>query len=180
MEKILELDSTDVRIHNEKCNLLIELKRYDNETIKYCDETIRVNPQYAPSWHKKGIVLLEMKQVKESLECFNKAIHIDATNKEFWEDKGRALIGLRKFDEAIEWFDKILNIEPTDLNALHKKGICLCAIGIECYNEKNFKKALNCLMFASIILEQVNAPENDIAREYIVKIKGDNAVDKVK
>jgi tetratricopeptide (TPR) repeat protein len=84
------------------------LKQENNvDAIKYFDEAIKLDPNYADAWVGKGIALVGQNKEDEATTAWNKAIEIydeaiksDPNNAAAWDNKGVALRLLGRTTEA--------------------------------------------------------------------------------
>ena len=115
------------------------------------NEAIRLKPDSAMAYNKKGIALmyLEGNNEAEAVECFDKALEIDFNLASAWMHKGNALDYLGRHKEALACYDKALEIDPNYLALLvwTNRGLCHHHMGkheeaIACYD-----KALNIVNF---------------------------------
>ena len=90
-------------------------------------------------WVEKGRSLRTLRQHKEAIVCYDKALAIDPNLNEAWTSKGFALHDLNQYEGAIKCFDKALEIYPKGWRAYHWKGKSLASLGrhreaMVCYN----------------------------------------------
>jgi tetratricopeptide (TPR) repeat protein len=82
---------------------------------------VELYPDHAGAWYELGITYQQMKDQKNAVESFEKAI---AINEEFeWALNSLAvsLAIMGKFDEALETVNKTLEIDPDNQEALDLK-----------------------------------------------------------
>jgi tetratricopeptide (TPR) repeat protein len=80
-------------------------------------------------WVEKGNSLRTLRQHKEAIACYEKALAIDPNLNGAWTSKGFALHDLNQYEEAIKCFDKALGIYPKNERACYCKGKSLAALG---------------------------------------------------
>ena len=73
--------------------------RYD-EAIKFYEERIKLDPNYASAWYDKGLALKDQGNYAEALECFEKTIELDSKDAMAYCAKGVALKSLGRTSEA--------------------------------------------------------------------------------
>lgn len=78
--------------------------------------------EWVKPWMNKGIVLAQMGDFEEAIECFNKALQINPMDINVWYNKGVALKKTEHYDKAINCFDKIIEINPKYAKAWYNKG----------------------------------------------------------
>jgi tetratricopeptide (TPR) repeat protein/uncharacterized membrane protein YwzB len=96
-----------------------------NESLKYYDKAIAINPQFAEAWGDKGVILGKLGRNEESLAASNKAIEINPRLAEAWNNKGIVLDDMSKEVEALAAYDKALAINPQFAEAWNNKGVAL-------------------------------------------------------
>jgi tetratricopeptide (TPR) repeat protein len=80
-----------------------------------------------------------LKQYKEAIECYDRALIFKPIDYDSLRDKGVALIKMGLHKEAVKSLDKALKIKPDDYNSLKHKGVSLLWLkryteAIECYD----------------------------------------------
>jgi tetratricopeptide (TPR) repeat protein len=75
-DKILKLDSENVRMWNNKGLCFHNLQRHA-EAIPCYDNALNINPKYLFAWCNRGVSLMRLIRYEEALSCFCKAIEID-------------------------------------------------------------------------------------------------------
>ena len=85
--------------------------RYD-AAIRRLDDVIRMDSQFAPAHHQKGMCLLEKNRPKGAVECCDAALRIDAAMKEPYCTKGIGLILLGRHRTAIKCCNAALRLDP--------------------------------------------------------------------
>ncbi|MCK4735969.1 MAG: tetratricopeptide repeat protein, partial [Methanophagales archaeon] len=100
-----------------------------NESLKYYDKAIAINPQYAEAWGGKGVILGKLGRNEESLAASNKAIEINPQLAEAWNNKGIVLDDMSKEKEALAAYDKALAINPQFALLWNNKGAALRQLG---------------------------------------------------
>jgi tetratricopeptide (TPR) repeat protein len=125
--------TTNPVLHDVKSEGLTEMvlkavthfhKQEYDETIRYCDELITIDPNDSLGWNYKGRALAELGRYHDALTCFDKAIEIDPNSANTWTYKGIALTKLGSYDEAKRQFDRVLKINPNDANTWYYRACC--------------------------------------------------------
>jgi tetratricopeptide (TPR) repeat protein len=65
----------------------------------------------AYAWTNKGIELLSLGKINESIQAFDKAIEINPLCVDAWNNKGVALSALKRYNESIQAFDKAIELK---------------------------------------------------------------------
>lgn len=71
------------------------------ESIKYYDEAIKLDPKFKYAWYNKGNVFRELKKPIEAIKCYDKTLEIDSKYTNAWISKGNALNDLEKPHDAL-------------------------------------------------------------------------------
>jgi tetratricopeptide (TPR) repeat protein len=119
------------------CELRKVLEPIFEETTGRKFEKPQLGKQTAGFWHNKGVSFAALKQYKESISCYDKALAIDPREVDSWIGKGVALDELGQNEEAIECYDKALTINPRDATTWSNKGAALIDVG-------QLQEAINC------------------------------------
>ncbi|HSF50826.1 MAG TPA: tetratricopeptide repeat protein [Nitrososphaeraceae archaeon] len=72
LNRVIEIDSSNVDAWSNKGLISIDLKKYD-EAIKYYDKALEIDSTYIDAWKGKGNVFLHLKKYHDSLQYFTKA-----------------------------------------------------------------------------------------------------------
>ena len=97
--------------------LLRHIKAYtETKAIEFYDKAILLNPSNAEYYCNKGFSLSYLKEYKEAIENFNKAIELDPDNAaDSYNNKGMALDKLKEFKLSKECYEKAIMIKPTEI-----------------------------------------------------------------
>jgi tetratricopeptide (TPR) repeat protein len=109
-------------------------QNYDAALQAY-EEAIKINPQNANAWYKKGILLYSKninalddrtpEDYNEALDALNKAVELDPKNIAYLFGKTDVLSVMDRYDEAVETCDQILEVSPMCYSALIDKSYYL-------------------------------------------------------
>jgi len=80
-------------------------------------------------WVEKGNSLRTLRQHKDAITCYDKALLIDPNLNEAWTQKGFVFYDLNQYEEAIKCFDKAISISSKNWRAYQWKGKSLVALG---------------------------------------------------
>jgi len=108
-------ETTEIINSNENCE----------ETLKNCDELLKLNPNNIDNLRKKEFCLNMMHKYDEAIDTCNKIIELDPDNKSAYNSKGTALHSLEKYEEAIICFKKVIELDPRDYDTYTWIGMCL-------------------------------------------------------
>jgi tetratricopeptide (TPR) repeat protein len=115
----------------EWCNKGVSLNSLGrlDESIRFFDKAIEINPRYAEAWNNKGISLHRLGRFDEAIRCYDKAIEINPRQAEVWCNKGLSLSGLGRFAEAIRCCDEALEANLLDGTAWFIKALAEDKLG---------------------------------------------------
>lgn len=106
------------KIPTNYCSICIEksiesfnANRY-KEAMDFLNETIKICPNSAEAWYKRGYIKFQLMCYDEALYDFSMATELDKTNADYWAFKGIVLYEKEKYYEALAALDYSLNINP--------------------------------------------------------------------
>lgn len=83
------------------------------------DKALELNPKHVEALIRKGVTLLDDKQVRPALVCLNQAIELSPASFKAWLQKGRSLMLLADYDLALHTFQHALGLKK-DSARLHQ------------------------------------------------------------
>ena len=92
------------------------------ESIKYYDRILEINPEDQKALLNNGSVLIELDRFKEAIKYYDRILEINPKNVKALASKGIALSHLEKYDEALIVLNKALLIEPDNEIIKNKKA----------------------------------------------------------
>ena len=92
------------------------------ESIKYYDRILEINPEDQRAMLNKGSVLLELDRYEDAIKEYDRILEINPDNVKALVSKGMALSFLQQYDEALFVIDKALSIEPNNKMVREKKA----------------------------------------------------------
>ena len=120
-EDILLLLGKDVKDWHAIGAALISEGRHE-ESIKYYDRILEVNPEDQRAMLNKGSVMLELERYEDAIKEYNDILEVNPNNVKALVSKGMALSFLQKYDEALFVIDKALLLEPDNKIVREKKA----------------------------------------------------------
>jgi len=81
--------------------------------LKCYEQAIKLSPDNAVAWRKKGGALFVLGRNDEALEALDKCIKLDPNDSYPWGIKGLIFMGLKQNDNALASFDKSIQMKPT-------------------------------------------------------------------
>jgi len=82
--------------------------------INCLNKAIKLDPEYAKAWQKKGAILNDRGRYKEAVKCFDKVISLKSRSAEAWNNKGIALEALGRESEAEKAFARAREMGGSD------------------------------------------------------------------
>ena len=124
---------------NQEGHDLIVQKKY-SEAIKFLDEAIQINPNYALAYRNRAWTNHYLKNYQQAIEDYTKVIQLKPNFAETYFDKiyynrGLSYANLQNYKQAIEDFDKAIEINPNYALIYFSRGAA--------YDElKNYNQAI--------------------------------------
>jgi Tfp pilus assembly protein PilF len=84
-----------------RCGIRFDLRQGDREAVKDYDEAIRLNPQSAEAYYKRGFVYQKMGQRERAIDDFDKAVHIDPQFVRAYSNRAFAYLNNNQYDLAV-------------------------------------------------------------------------------
>jgi tetratricopeptide (TPR) repeat protein len=108
----------------EKEKALGDGKQYTDtkKAIEYLNNDIKLQPNNAENYAKRGNVYYSLGQSQQALEDFNKAIGLKQDYAEAYNNRGGAYINLGQYQQAIEDFNKAIGLKQDYTNAYNNRG----------------------------------------------------------
>ncbi len=112
------------------CNSLVKTQKYDDNTIKACDQAIAINPNDAQTWTDRGNLLFSLAKYAEAAVSFDQVLRQKPNNSLILAKLCGALSELGRQEEAIASCEKALQTDDnwgdaTPAIAWHNRGIVL-------------------------------------------------------
>jgi tetratricopeptide (TPR) repeat protein len=148
------------------CGTSFELKQSvsrveGSEATNNYDEAIRLNPQSAEAYYKRGLEYQKLGQQEPAIADFDKAIRIDPQFAKAYCNRGYAYLNKEQYDLAIADCTKAAKLDPKDAVARLNLGVAYKLQGNKAEAIVNFEKAIN-------LSENVEAVE--MAKQEIKKL----------
>lgn len=108
----------------------------DDFALKAYERAIKVAPNAAQAWTRRGWLLLlarppelsSTQQCDASLQSFDRAIQIDPNYYDPWTGRGWLLYLLRRYDEALVAYDRAIKLEQNDYRVWNGRGEVLVSL----------------------------------------------------
>ena len=126
-----------------RCGATFELRTVKIlEAIKEYDEAIRLNPQSAEAYYKRGFFYQSQGYAEQALEDFNKTIHIDPQFAKAYGNRAYAYLNKKRYDLAISDCTKAINLDPSDAVARLNRGVAYKLQGDKARAIADFEKTM--------------------------------------
>jgi tetratricopeptide (TPR) repeat protein len=132
LDKVIELDSNEVRAWSMRAVVLYELQRKE-EAIASFDKVIELKPNDKLVWDMRGVLLEQLRNYDEALVSFDKSIELNPNDERVWRMRGAILGLLENYDEALVSLDKSIKLDPNYAPAWNMRGLTMALLG--CYEE---------------------------------------------
>ncbi|MEM1231521.1 MAG: tetratricopeptide repeat protein [Pseudomonadota bacterium] len=105
IDKALSLGANSAEVHNNKGNVLKELKRYDAAEQQY-RRALSIDHEQVDALCNLGVVLRITERDEEAIEYLRRATALNPEHGETWHNLGNALREQRDSEGAIECYEK--------------------------------------------------------------------------
>jgi tetratricopeptide (TPR) repeat protein len=134
-DKAIKLNASFNTAHINKGISLYRINSKD--ALDSFNIALEINDKDIFALFNKGVILSDLGEYTESINCFDKIIEQDSNDSKAYMQKANSLNGLKLFDDAIKCIEKSLELEPDSAEAYVIKGISLTKL-------LNLSKALDC------------------------------------
>ena len=91
-----------------------KIKKDDKKVVYYLQETLRINPEFAPAYLFLGNFYLRKKNYLEAEKHLEKALEFDRTDELSWNSMAWVKYYKKEYAEAEKCIEKALEINPND------------------------------------------------------------------
>lgn len=107
------------------------------EAVDCLDKDLTVHKKSYEAFFLKGLIMIQLKNSAEAIECFNKAS--EERNQQYLQNSKKVdhMKKVRKFEKALQYADLSVNEKPLDSEFWHNKGIAF-------FKLKKYKDAIDC------------------------------------
>jgi predicted O-linked N-acetylglucosamine transferase (SPINDLY family) len=113
-----------------------------NEAIRYYEEALRIDPEYALAYNNLGTAFKDKGNFSNAMHCYEKAIALDPHDYLTYNNLGIVLVSLGKLDEAIFYHRKALQMNPAFTGGYYNLGNAFSEAGKYQEALMNYKQAL--------------------------------------
>ena len=113
-------------------------EEYDKAITCY-NRVIKIDPNHADAWYKKGNILYNQERLNEAIKCYDRVSLINPNHFDAWYKKGNINRKKDEYDEAIKCYDRAIQIRAKNSEVWYKKGVSLSELrkydeAIKCYD----------------------------------------------
>ena len=110
------------------------------EAGEVAQQVLAIDKQAADGWLNLGLASQGLGDLKQALDCMDRALQINPAYAEAFSDKGVILTEMQRLDEALACHAQGLKLNPGNPQALTNMGVTLTALGrhdeaMRCYDE---------------------------------------------
>ncbi|MDO8687546.1 MAG: tetratricopeptide repeat protein [Dehalococcoidales bacterium] len=112
------------------------------EAVREFDDAIRLNPQSAEAYYKRGLFYQNQDYAERAIEDFDKAIRIDPQFNKAYGNRAYAYLNQRQYALAIADCTRAINLNPSDAVACLNRGVAYKLQGDRNKAIADFEKAI--------------------------------------
>jgi protein O-GlcNAc transferase len=102
---------------------VLAYRRGDHVTaLSLIDQALSINPHAAAAHNNRGVVLAEIKRLKEAVASYERAIALAPDYVDAVVNRGNALKELARFDAALASYERAIALNPSNAAAFNKRG----------------------------------------------------------
>jgi tetratricopeptide (TPR) repeat protein len=120
----------------------VEAKRLREEAIRYYQEALRVQPNFADAHNNLGNVLSDLGQIEESIRHYEFALKVNPQYAVAHYNLGNRLFALKRYDEAIAHYRQALELKTGYVDACIALGNVSLTLGRADDAVKAYQEAL--------------------------------------
>jgi protein O-GlcNAc transferase len=142
IDKALGVNSATADAHNNRGNVLVALKRFDEAVASY-GRAITLKPDYAEAFVGRANALHELKKFEDALDSCEKALALKPDHAEACYNFGNSLAALKRFDEALIQYNRAIALKPNNAEVFNNRGGVLQELKQYEAALKDFDKAIS-------------------------------------
>ena len=121
IEKMLEIDSRDARLHADLAFCYLEAGR-TAEALRHFEDAVRLEPTSAGAQYDLGAALLRERRFAEARRYFSEAVRLKPDFSEAFNDLGVISHAEGNVGDAIQWYARALKTKPANAEAAYNLG----------------------------------------------------------
>lgn len=141
-KRTLSVTNNNYLAHNSLAASLSDEGK-EKEAIDHYNYSIRIEPDYLPTYIAKGTVYIKFGRYERAIDCFNEAIRRNPNNDKAHYKRGFAYHKLGQYQHALEDYNEVLRINPDDADAYIDRGVVYFNQGNIIPGCRDAKKACN-------------------------------------
>ena len=142
IEKMLEIDSSDPRLHTDLGLCYLEAKE-PAAALAHLEEAARLQPASAGAQHDVGMVLLQERKFGEARRYFTEAVRLKPEFAEAYHNLGVVSHAEGKVTEAVGWYSRALKISAQNPAAEYNLARALASLGNTDAALEHYRRALD-------------------------------------
>jgi Flp pilus assembly protein TadD len=139
--KVLQGDPLNPLRHDALAMLRLQAGQTDQAVVHFRD-SLRLNPDSAPTHYNLGIALSMQQRLDEALAEFREALRLDPTHADAHNNAGAMLHVGGRFDEATVHYRRAVELRPDNAEARSNLGRILTTTGDDAAALDEFRRAL--------------------------------------
>jgi tetratricopeptide (TPR) repeat protein len=139
--KVLQGDPLNPLRHDAVAMLRLRAGQTDQAVVHFRN-SLRLNPDSAPTHYNLGIALARQQRLDEALAEFREAIRLDPSHADAHNNAGAMLHTGGKFDEATVHYRRAVELRPDNAEARSNLGRVLTTTGHDAAALDEFRRAL--------------------------------------
>ncbi len=133
------------------------------EAVRDYDEAIRLNPQSAEAYYKRGFFYQSHGYAERAIEDFDRAIRTDPQFAKAYGNRAYAYLNKKQYDLAIADCTRAINLDPNDAVAYLNRGVAYKFQGDKARATTDFQKAIT-LSDDPQLIEKAKQQINELSR----------------
>ena len=95
-----------------------------DESLKYLNKAIEVNPNYAEALINRGLIFLNKKDKSHALTDLGKAHHLKPHIKQIWHSILTLKMEIKEFEDTISLAEEMVKLDPMDEKIFASIALC--------------------------------------------------------
>lgn len=117
-----------IMMHNNLATSLVQEGRIP-EAIEHYDEAIRLQPDYAYAYNKRGNLYGKIGEYQQAINDYTEAIRLQPDYALAYNNRGNTYVGLEQYQLAIEDYNAAIRLKPDYAYAFNNRGFVYFKIG---------------------------------------------------
>lgn len=113
----------------EQANVLWKADK-NEEAIALCDGAIKLDPNFAPAFMRRGTAKSDLGQHEEAIKDYDEAIRLRPDYADAYNNRAMVKDDLKRYKEAIADYDKAISLKPDYSWAYNNRGVTYENLGL--------------------------------------------------